>query len=332
MNDTMPKIPVHDIPHIKFNPLPPGTHTPWDDIEEAEEYDKFTMQSIKAVLDESVIGQEAAKKALSQVVWSTFEVGPDTCLLVGPTGCGKTQLLKAIAQEYPRLCTWADCSMLSSEGFKGEYKLSTVLKSIPRDGHPKLLILDEFDKVLDIKGTECYHLMLQNEMLKLFDHDPGIFADCISPEKLTIVCMGAFSDIRDRKKKSHPAIGFSNTVTENEADPEITIDDLKNMGFREELLGRFSRVVFLESISKQNMRIIVDAEQKKLATLMKREILLDDHTKDTIAQVAFDSGLGARKVRSQLRCLAEDYIYDHPDATTIDLTLREETPDLPYMA
>lgn len=335
MNNTnrAQRLPNFPTPHLQFTPLPPDAHTPWDDFNDIEEVEDFTMQSVKEVLDESIIGQEAAKKALSQIVWSLFEIGPSTSLFYGPTGCGKTQLLKAIAKEYPKLCTWGDCSMLSSEGFKGDYKLSTILKSIPRDGFPKLLILDEFDKIVEIKGNECYHLMIQDEMLKIFDHDPGIFTDCISPDQLTIVCMGAFSSIRDSKKNQHHPIGFTNANAEvNEDDIEITLDDMKNMGFKEELLGRFQRIVRLSPLDIQTMRSIVDTELKKLMVLVNREILLDDNAKDKIAQAAFDSGLGARKIRSQLRCMAEDYLYDHPNAKTIDLTAKEETPEMPYMA
>ena len=297
---------------------PSDDDSPWDEETYVED---FTMPNIKKFLDQHIMGQEAAKKAMAQILYTTYEHDiPSTNLFIGPTGCGKTELARTIDNEFRKSCTWLDASCLSAEGWKGSVHLSEVLKSIPRDGHKKILIIDEFDKLLDIRGSEVdYHLLIQDELLKLFDHDKALFADCISPEDLTIICMGAFSKIYEKKGKKEKRIGFGACDVEEERQIEISAADLVSANFKAELIGRFDRIVQMETPTLETYKRIADKELWKLAERFDKGINIYDHDLYAIAQEALDSGLGARKIRSVLRRKVEDYIYDHPYDKVIDL-------------
>jgi len=291
---------------------------PWDE----ETYiENFTMPNIKKFLDQHLIGQDAAKKAMAQILYTTYEHDiVSTNLFIGPTGCGKTELARTVDNEFRTACTWLDASCLSAEGWKGSVHLSDTLKSIRRDGHKKILFIDEIDKLLDIRGNEVeYHLLIQDELLKLFDHDKALFTDCISPEDLTIVCMGAFSKIYEKKGKKEKRIGFSAYDKEEEKDIVIDANDLIEAGFKAELIGRFDRIVQMDAPTLETYKQIANKELWKLAERFDKGINIHDDDMYAIAQEALTSGLGARKIRSMLRARVEDYIYDHPYADVIDL-------------
>ena len=296
----------------------PNDDPPW---EEETYIENFTMANLKKFLDQHIIGQDPAKKAMAQIIYTLYEHDmPSTNLFIGPTGCGKTELARAVDHEFRTSCAWLDASCLSAEGWKGSVHLSDTLKSIRRDGHKKILFIDEIDKLLDIRGGDVqYHLLIQDELLKLFDHDKVLFADCISPEDLTIVCMGAFSKIYEKKGKKEKQIGFGAQDTEEEKPIVITADDLVEAGFKAELIGRFDRIVQMEAPTLETFKMIADRELWKLAVRFEKDINMHDQDLYAIAQEALESGLGARKIRSVLRRRVEDFIYDYPYAKVIDL-------------
>ena len=127
----------------------------------------FTMPNLKKILDERIVGQEQAKKALAQTLYTTFEHNMATnVMLIGPTASGKTECCRAIADEFKKACYWCDCSILSGESYRGDVHLSTVIKGIPDDGRMKILFADEFDKLL-FASSDSYPMKLQSEWLRV---------------------------------------------------------------------------------------------------------------------------------------------------------------------
>ncbi len=284
----------------------------------------FTPQMVKAGLDRAVIGQEAAKRAASMILYSTSEYGVSNSLFIGQTGCGKTEIWRQLAGEYPGMIQIADASQITAEGWRGGVKLSTLLKNFRTE--PRyiryILVLDEFDKIFDQKNSDTnYFDLIQDQMLKLFDHDPGLVEEGVGPQEVSVVCLGAFASIYAQKGRKKHSLGF-NSEAEEETPHHITAEDLKAFGLKPELIGRFSRIVEMEPPSLETYRRIADMEVSKLKQRIGKQVTVAPALLDKLTVESLDAGLGARYVKNELLRMAEDYIFDHPHDREIALTER----------
>ena len=120
---------------------------------------------MKAVLDEYVIGQEAAKKTLCVAVYNHYkriaapkkktdvELQKSNILLVGPTGCGKTYLAQSLAKILNVPFAIADATALTEAGYVGEDVENILLRLIQAAGNDiqaaqrGIIYIDEIDKI-----------------------------------------------------------------------------------------------------------------------------------------------------------------------------------------
>lgn len=121
-------------------------------------------KEIKAFLDEYVIGQEDAKKALSVAVYNHYkkinmgelcdvELQKSNILLIGPTGSGKTYLAQTLAKMLDVPFAIADATTLTEAGYVGEDVENILLKLIQsanydiEEAERGIIYLDEIDKI-----------------------------------------------------------------------------------------------------------------------------------------------------------------------------------------
>ena len=293
---------------------------------------------IKATLDEYVIGQEHAKKVMSVAVYNHYKrVATDTMddiaieksnmLMIGPTGCGKTYLVKTLAKLLDVPLAIADATSLTEAGYIGddiESVVSKLLAAADNDvekAEHGIIFIDEIDKIAKKKNTNQRDVSgeaVQQGMLKLLegaDVEVPIGANSknamvplttVNTRNILFICGGAFPDIEDIIKErlnKQASIGFYADLKDKyDNDPhlleKVTVEDLRNFGMIPEFLGRLPIIFTLNGLDEVKLEF-------------------DDGALHAIAAKAMEKDTGARALRAILEEYMLDIMYEIPKDDSI---------------
>ena len=291
-----------------FTPLPENEPTPFDEADD----DWFTPQAVEETLS-PIIGQDEAKKAAAMIIYDLMEYQmPTTSLFIGETGSGKTEIWRLLSKEWKNMIQIADASQLTASGWKGEVHLSDLLNGFnarSRLWHGHILVLDEFDKIFDNKGNDIrYCDLLQDQLLKLFEHEDIGIQSTVPIDSLSIVCCGAFSSIYEKRQKKKGVIGFNSTSKDDPEEHDIK-KELQSFGLKPEIIGRYDRIIEMSPASLDVYQLIAKQEHKKLEESFHKPIVISSDTLTKIAEEALEAGLGGRYIKRRLFSLCENAIY-----------------------
>ena len=319
---------------------------------------------IKATLDEYVIGQEHAKKVMSVAVYNHYKrVATDTMddidieksnmLMIGPTGCGKTYLVKTLAKLLDVPLAIADATSLTEAGYIGddiESVVSKLLAAADNDvekAEHGIIFIDEIDKIAKKKNTNQRDVSgeaVQQGMLKLLegaDVEVPIGANSknamvplttVNTRNILFICGGAFPDleniIKERLNKQ-ASIGFYADLKDKyDNDPHIlekvTVEDLRSFGMIPEFIGRVPIVVTLDGLDEEALiRILKEPKNAltrqyhKLFELDGVELEFQEEALEAVARKSLERRTGARGLRSIMEKSLMDLMYRTPSDKTI---------------
>jgi len=189
-----------------------------------QETEILIPQEIIRELDKRIIGQDAAKRAVSVAFWKQHlrangdeTVPRSTLLLHGPTGCGKTATAREAARIVGLPFITFDATSLSETGYKGRDAADMVhdLASAHKDNEKMpygIIFLDEVDK-LAAQGGEArssYSRGTQHSLLRLIEGaDVKTDRGYVDTEKLLFIFGGAFSGMENKASTKTHTIGFN---------------------------------------------------------------------------------------------------------------------------
>lgn len=348
-----------------------------EDIEEAEldddydadenHYEDFTVlkdefdtpSKIKAELDKHVIGQEKAKKIISVGIYNHYKrieqnktnIKKSNILLTGPTGCGKTEIARTIANMLNVPFAIADATSLTSAGYVGDDVEDMLLKLIDdADGDIDLaeygiIYIDEIDKLArngNVIGKDVGGEGVQQALLKIVEGNeitintksgtnPFSEPITINTENILFIAGGAFESLTMEDKPAKVSLGFSVSSDENK---EENKEDNKNIidakalikyGIIPELTGRFPIIATLHALTQNDLkRILVEPENsivkqyQELFSIDDVKLKFNNEALDWIAKKAFDNKTGARGLKSIIEDSMLEVMYELPDASTIN--------------
>ncbi|MDD6564880.1 MAG: ATP-dependent Clp protease ATP-binding subunit [Clostridiales bacterium] len=272
------------------------------------------LLNLELRIHERVIGQDEAVNAVAQAIRRgradiTTKKRPVSFIFAGPTGVGKTELVKTIAEvmfnneealvridmsEYME--KHAVSKLIGSPpGYVGYDDAGQLTEKIRRKPY-SVILLDEIEKA----HPDVFNLFLQ--IL-----DDGRIADShgkIVNFENTIIVMTTNSGSE-----------FSSNKTGFARDTEVTMKDnvdksLKNF-FRPEFLNRIDEVVVFKPLSKSELRQIIDLMLKDITDKISEKnatITVTDAAKDLILESGYDVKYGARPLKRAIRSMLEDQL------------------------
>lgn len=334
---------------------------------------------IKAELDEYIVGQEKAKKIMSVAVYNHYKriiesenllendedddvvLEKSNILMLGPTGCGKTYMVKTLARLLDVPLAITDATSLTEAGYIGddiESVVSKLLAAADNDverAEKGIIFIDEIDKLAkknsatnrDINGES-----VQQGMLKLLEgaevevpvgassKNAMVPMTMVDTSNILFICGGAFprlTDVIKERLKRSSSIGFVSDLGDEYDNDEkildkVTAEDLRKFGFIPEFIGRLPVICTLDPLDTDMLvRILTEPKNaiikqyQKLLALDEVKLSFDEKALSYIAEEAKKRKLGARALRSIIEGFMNDIMYEIPKDPDIgEVTITRE--------
>jgi len=277
------------------------------------------LENMEATLNRRVIGQEEAISAISRAIRRaragiSEENKPlGSFLFLGPTGVGKTETARALAEflfDDERAMIRLDMSEYmerhtvskiigSPPGYVGYEEAGQLTEKVRRRPYA-VILLDEIEKA---------HPEIFNILLQIFED--GRLTDSKGRTvsfKNTIVIMT--SNLGSDYINKMSSIGFTTKedIAERENMKEKVAETLKEQ-FRPEFLNRIDELVIFNYLKKEEIKQIVDLEFSKVEKRLAGKeisIKISDKAKDLLLREGFDPSLGARPLKRVIQRLILD--------------------------
>ena len=331
-----------------------------------EESQLLNPVRVKEYLDEYVIGQEEAKKTLSVAVCQHFkriakndrniEIDKTNVLVMGPTGCGKTFLVRKLAEYLDIPFAVCDATGLTEAGYVGDDVESVLVRLVAnaqgdiKKAEHGIVYIDEIDKISrkgestsitrDVSGEGVQQgllKMIEGSVVRLpagekRKHPRGEMNE-IDTRNILFICGGAFVGLDKivSRRISTGGVGFGSKLKAKEEKrnlyKEVTTKDLISYGLIPEFVGRFGTTASVEELDTEQLIRILKEPKNSLVRQYQYIFELDGVTitfdEDALAAVAEQAKkmeTNARGLKNILEKILLQYQFEAMDLVERGLT------------
>lgn len=312
--------------------------------------EKTPLEIVKE-LDKHVIGQENAKRTIALAAYQHYKrindedqnLDKNNILLIGPTGSGKTLLVKTLSKILNVPFYIARANSITEAGYAGD-DVEGILEGLLEkcDGNVAkaelgIIFIDEIDKIKksdsgaikDISGLGTQNSLLtvlEDDEITVYKRNEFKAPVTIKTKNILFISSGAFSGINEiinkRLNKTKVKIGIKADAIKVVEDQkinlaELTTEDLINFGMVPEFIGRFPVLSTLNGLTiKDLMRTIKEPENSILKQYEKTflnegvKLLVEDSAIEEIAKDALLKKTGARGLKANFSKIFEDALFD----------------------
>ena len=283
-------------------------------------------------LANKVIGQDEAVKKVAKAIRRSRAglksknrpIG--SFLFVGPTGVGKTELTKTLAEEL--FGSKDSMIRLDMSEYMEKHSVSKIIGSPPGYiGH------DEAGQLTEKVRRNPYNIILLDEIEKAHPDVQHMFLQILEDGRLTdsqgrtvsfkdtVIIMTSNAGVGHKTIK----VGFGQNNAVNEAN---ILDSLGSF-FKPEFLNRFDNIIEFRSLEKDELLQIVDLMLAELSDLLQEQSItleVTDEVKEKLTELGYHPAFGARPLRRVIQEHLEDkladYILEEPEANELIAMLR----------
>jgi len=293
-------------------------------VSKVSENESEKLKNLEANLHKRVIGQDEAVSAVAKAIKRSRLGLKDpnkpigSFLFLGPTGVGKTELSKALAE-----------SLFGSEDALIRIDMSEYMESHSTakliGAPPGYVGYDEAGQLTEKVRRKPYSVILFDEIEKAHPDVMNILLQVLDDGRLTdaqgrtvnfkntIIIMTSNEGaklITDRKP-----LGFTTAAEEDKAKDyenikKEVLGELKK-DFKPEFLNRIDDIIVFHKLSQDDIKKIVDLMVQKVVKLMKAQnvdLTVDDKAKELVAKSGVDDNYGARPLRRAIQTMIEDKV------------------------
>lgn len=242
------------------------------------------LKDLREEVLSKIVGQDNAVNDITRTIMinqtSKNPKNKQHILVVGPTGTGKTEIVKIICQKLELPYFEADATAYTKEGYVGKsvYSMLEGLLYAADNNIEKaqngILVIDEIDKKIygQNEDNEFSKGVLYG-LLKIMDRGKIEFKDneYFDTSNLTIILMGAFENSYHSKlKENNNTIGFNDSKSIlNQRDIVLTKDDIIKSGMPSEFLGRIGNITSTTAFSESDLVNILNNSDISALKLQK---------------------------------------------------------------
>lgn len=305
----------------------------------SEAVGSISPRTIYEEVSKTVIGQDEAKKTIATAAFLHFvrfcqatiegtEIKKSNALLMGPTGSGKTFIVRETAKAMRKLTGYdmfpvleLDCTEITARGWEGEDITSLLKNHYKEHGsnshkfNSTIVFLDEFDKLcspaVGRSGTD-HNKQTQYNLLKTIE---GTSLGKFDTHKMLFIMAGNFPEIRAKRAETRNPWGFTDANAPDEKEKYVDYHtELDEAGMATQLVGRTPFIGQLYDLEYDELNVILEdhliPEVKSTFTFMGHDLDIPEDIKKDIINNTIDRKTGARGLSADLSKYMEEHMFD----------------------